>query len=259
MARTTSSFAHLSTTDVAALDRNSVIVQPIGAVEQHGAHLPLHTDAYLAESLAALAADKTTADVYLLPTLSYGKSTEHLGWAGTISLSTETLLAVCRDVGRSVAESGFTKLVFVNGHGGQPALLEVVARDIRAETGLQVFSIMPARLGIPDDLTVPDESYGFHGGHIETSVMLALAPHLVRMDRATPGGAGVGGAFDSYEHLTLEGAVPTAWLTRDVTENGVLGDPRTASAEIGAGLVDLWASRLAESFAEIARFRFPLY
>lgn len=250
--------AHLTTTDVRDLDPETIIVQPIGAVEQHGPHLPLFTDAFIAESLAVRAAARATASVCVLPTLSYGKSTEHLGWPGTMSLSTETLLAVCRDVGRSVAASGFSKLVFVNGHGGQPSLLDVVARDIRAETDLHVFSIMPARLG-SDGVDIPDASFGYHGGHTETSVMLALAPELVRMDRAEAGGAAVGERFGEFEHLTLEGSVPTAWLTRDVTTNGVLGDPTTADRAIGSDLVEQWTGRLAASFDEIERFRFPLH
>ncbi|GAA1705531.1 creatininase family protein [Microbacterium sediminicola] len=251
--------AELSTNDAAALSPETVIVQPIGAIEQHGAHLPLVTDALVAEALSRRAAARSAVDVSILPTLSYGRSIEHRGWAGTISMSSETLLAVCRDVGRSVAASGFTKLVFVNGHGGQPSLLDVVARDIRAETGLQVFSIMPARLGMPEDLVVPDDEYGYHGGHVETSIMLALAPELVRMECAEAGGIGVAREFGRFQHLTLEGVVPSAWLTDDVTHNGILGDPTTASREVGDVLVDVWSTRLAEAFGEIAGFRYPLY
>jgi creatinine amidohydrolase len=157
--------ARLSTTDIAAIDKHdAVVVQPIGAIEQHGPHLPVMTDAFVAEQLAALAANTLGADanVWLLPPLSYGKSTEHLGWAGTMSLSSETLLAVCRDVGRSVAASGFTRLAFVNGHGGNPSLLDVAARDIRTETGLLVFLVTTGRLGAPDGLTVPDAGFSIH-------------------------------------------------------------------------------------------------
>ena len=148
----------------AAADAGLVAIQPIGAVEQHGPHLPLVTDALIAEAVAAAAAGRCDGPGHwLLPTLSYGRSTEHLGRAGTIALSAPTLLAVCLDLGRSLAASGVRKLVFVNGHGGQPSLLDVVARDIRDQFGLGVFSVMLSRFGFPEGLTDPDP-FGIHGG-----------------------------------------------------------------------------------------------
>lgn len=248
----------LTTSDVAALDRDVVIVQPIGAVEQHGAHLPLVTDALVAERLAIAAAEQSGADAWVLPTLAYGKSTEHSGWAGTMTLSTETLLAVCRDVGRSVAASGFRRLVFVNGHGGQPSLLDVVARDIRHETGLHVFSIMPMRFGVPESVDEVDAGFGFHGGHVETSLMMHLAPDLVHPDRAAADGHAIATVFAGTRHLSLEGAVPTAWLTHDVSDSGVLGDPTGADAAIGRVIAEDWTAKLAEAFEDIAGFSFPI-
>jgi creatinine amidohydrolase len=247
--------AELSTTDIEDLDKSrAVLVQPIGAIEQHGPHLPVMTDAFVGEQIAALAADQTDTSVHLLPTLSYGKSTEHLGWAGTMSLSSETLLAVLKDVGRSAAASGFTRLVFVNGHGGNPASLDVAARDIRTETGLLVFPVTTGRLGVPHGLDLPDAEFSIHGGHVETSVMLHLAPHTVHPDRFTAGGAHLPDLFPG--ELSLEGALPTAWISDDLTTNGVIGDPRAATAEIGKEIVDHWTGRLAAAYAQMADFAF---
>lgn len=247
----------LSTTDIAEIDKSdALVVQPIGAVEQHGPHLPVMTDAFVAEQVAALAADAAGGNVWILPTLSYGKSTEHLGWAGTMSLSSETLLAVLKDVGRSVAASGFTRLAFVNGHGGNPATLDVAARDIRTETGLLVFPVTTGRLGVPAGLDLPDAEFSIHGGHVETSVMLHLAPQAVHMDRAVPGGAQLPELFPGDGELTLEGPLPTAWISDDLTTNGVIGDPRAASAEIGKEIVEHWAGRLAAALRQMAAFAF---
>ena len=241
----------------AAADVALVAIQPIGAVEQHGPHLPLVTDALIAEEVAAAAAGRCAGPGHwLLPTLSYGRSTEHLGRAGTIALSAATLLAVCLDLGHSLAASGVRKLVFVNGHGGQPSLLDVVARDIRNQCGLEVFSVMPARFGLPEDVKDPDP-FGIHGGFVETSAVLALRPDLVHLDLAAPGGLELGELYRGYRHLTLEGAVPTAWLIDDVSASGVVGDPAGASAEAGAAVVERWTSALAEALAEIATFTFP--
>jgi creatinine amidohydrolase/Fe(II)-dependent formamide hydrolase-like protein len=247
--------ARLSTTDITQIDKtNAVVVQPIGAIEQHGPHLPVMTDAFVGEQIAALAADQTDAEVWILPTLSYGKSTEHLGWAGTMSLSSETLLAVLKDVGRSVAASGFTRLAFVNGHGGNPASLDVAARDIRTGTGLLVFPVTTGRLGVPAGLDLPDAEFSIHGGHVETSVMLHLAPETVHPDRFVPGGDHLPDLFPG--ELSLEGALPTAWISDDLTTNGVIGDPRAATAEIGKEIVTHWTGRLASAYAQMSAFAF---
>jgi creatinine amidohydrolase len=159
-------------------------------------------------------------------------------------------------VGRSVARSGFRKLAFVNGHGGQPHLLEMVARDIREETDLMVFPLFPYRLGVPDGVvsSAEEEALGIHGGELETSLVLALEPESVHMDRAKSGGDRVRKLYGDLEYLTLEGALPTAWLTKDLSENGVIGDPTNASAERGERAVTHLADALSRVFAEICEF-----
>jgi creatinine amidohydrolase len=251
----------LTSPEIASIDKqDALVLQPIASIEQHGAHLPCSTDLLLAEAVTdrALAATPTSVNVWRLPAIAYGKSTEHLGYAGTITLSTETLLAVCNDVGRSIAASGFRKLAFINGHGGQPQLLEVVARDIRERTGMQVFPLFPPRLGMPAGVvSSPEEArFGVHGGEIETSEVMAVAPHLVRTEHLFPGSTRVRELFADKEHLTLEGSLPTAWLTRDLAPNGVLGDPTLASAEKGEQVLAHVTSRLAAVFAEITAFEF---
>lgn len=250
--------AGMSTTDIAAMPKEStVVVQPIGAVEQHGPHLPVVTDALVAEWVAGRAAELAPAgQAAVLPPLSYGKSNEHGGWPGTVTLSAETLLAVCKDVGRSLAATGFTRLVFVNGHGGNPGLLEVAARDIRAETGLLVFVATIPRFGVPAGVDLPAPGFDVHGGHVETSVLLHLAPETVRMDRAAPGGTHLLELFPADGGLALSGALPTAWLSADLTDNGVIGDPRGASPEVGRVIAEHWATRLATAYGRIASFRF---
>ncbi|WP_066039318.1 creatininase family protein [Herbiconiux solani] len=252
--------ARLTTDEIAAIDKSdAVVVQPIGAIEQHGPHLPVVTDALVAERMSELAIARLPegSNVWQLPTLSYGKSTEHLGRAGTVALSAATLMAVCLDLGRSLAASGFRKLVFVNGHGGQPGLLDVVARDIRVEAGLEVFPMMPGRLGLPDGIEPVDADWGIHGGQIETSIVWALEPALVHIDRAVRDGAGAGSVFEGFRHLSLEGAVPTAWVTDDLSVSGVLGDPTAASLELGQAIVEHQVAGLAAVLLEIRAFAFP--
>lgn len=248
----------LTTLEVEDLPKErALVVQPIGAIEQHGPHLPCSTDALIADTLANLGADRAPAgtDVWVLPPLSYGKSNEHLGRAGTISMSAHTLISVCMDVGRSVRASGFRKLAFVNGHGGQPGLLDLVSRDIRVETGLQVFPVNIGRLGLPAGV-VEDDPFGIHGGQLETAVVMAIAPELVHEDRFAADGLAAGEQFRSRRHLTLEGPVPTAWVTDDLSLSGVIGDPTGATRELGETLVGFWADALAGAYAEICGFEF---
>ena len=169
------------------ITESSVIVQPIGAVEQHGPHLPLSVDHVIAhESAAALVAEHGDAcDLWLLPTLSVSKSNEHAWSPGTLWLSAETLLAVLHDIGRSVATTRARRLVFLNGHGGNSALLNVACREIRLAHGLMTFLVHPF---VPPDHggTSPETELGMgiHGGHRETSVFMHLRPHLVHLERA---------------------------------------------------------------------------
>lgn len=253
--------AWLTTTEIASIDKSdALVVLPIGSVEQHGAHLPCITDSLLAEEITrrALAATPAGVNVWALPLLPYGKSNEHAGYPGTITLTTETLLAVCHDIGHSIAEAGFRKLAFVNGHGGQPQLLEVVARDIRQRSSLEVYPIFPYRLGLPPGLPVErgEEMWGIHGGQIETSLVMAVAPATVRTDAMEPESSRARELFGGFDLLSLEGAFPTAWLTRDLSATGVVGDPMMANSAIGEALLEHLAHGLASLFAEICSFRF---
>ena len=132
------------------IDSRSILVQPLGAIEQHGPHLPYSTDLIIAERVAEAAVERVGDElgVWLLPALAYTKSNEHAWSAGTIWLSADTLLRVLDDIGRGVATTPARKLVFFNGHGGNSALLAVANREVRLAYGLQTFLTHP---GVPPD------------------------------------------------------------------------------------------------------------
>ena len=172
------------------LSERSVLIQPVGAIEQHGPHLPISTDHVCATEIAAAAVDRVAADdaapAVLLPSLAYTKSDEHHAFPGSIWLSWDTLMSTFVDIGRSLSASGITRLLFVNGHGGNSALGQVACREIRIRFGLRTFF---AHLSVPADQggrTSAETEYGMgvHGGHGETSLMLHLRPDLVHMERA---------------------------------------------------------------------------
>ena len=243
----------LSWMDVRDLSKTlGVVVLPIGAIEQHGPHLPTATDALLAEAITKLALERLPEDakVWRLPVQSYGKSNEHLGFAGTISLRAETLMAVVMDIATSVAASGFRRLCFVNAHGGNSALLAMMAREIRVATGLMVFNTF-TNAGAADPIEIPplEAKYGIHANDWETSLMLFLAPDLVQMQKAVKhypaleGGVGLTG-----------GAAVAAWLTRDWSISGVFGDATVATAERGAARLEVSVVALAQVLEQISRF-----
>jgi creatinine amidohydrolase len=248
-------WADLSTTDFAALDRaRAIAVLPVGAVEQHGPHLPLSTDTDLAEGvLARLAARVDPAlTILILPTQALGRSIEHEGFDGTLSLSAETLLALWKDIGRSVAASGIRKLVFFNGHGGNVSAMDIVARDLRADHGmLTAHTSWFALSGQEEALSSDELRHGIHGGAAETAAMLALDPERVRMDAAANFPSRGRDWAERFETVGVGGTpVKLGWLMRDLSAAGAVGDASGATAELGDRLLDTAAARFAAFLSE---------
>ncbi len=254
-------FAELRASQIAdVLSPRSVLVQPVGAIEQHGPHLPLMTDLLIAESVVdAVAADRgDELDLWVLPSLAYTKSNEHAWAAGTIWLSAATLLAVLDDLGRSVATLPSRRLAFVNGHGGNTQLLLVANRELRLNHDLMTFLLhpsVPRDAGGGADIQGPDSEMGMgiHAGRDETSLLLYLRPDLVDTAQAA---RCVPEHLAANAHVRFGGDVPFGWLSSDFGPSGVIGDPTAASAERGKALFEMMVARLGESLAEVARFQF---
>ena len=231
-------------------------MQPLGAIEQHGPHLPFVTDLLIAERVAEAAIEQVgeQLDVWLLPSLAYTKSNEHAWSSGTVWLSADTMLRVLDDIGRCVATTAARKLVFFNGHGGNSALVGVANREVRLAHGLQTFLAHP---GVPPDqggVSAPEElGMGIHGGTDETSIMLHLAPHLVDMSVAT---RNVPEQLASNRYVRFGGKVGFGWLSNDFGPDGHIGDPTTATAEHGKLLFEGAVTAFAEALAEISAFDF---
>jgi creatinine amidohydrolase len=254
----TRDLAELRAPDLARLvTQRSIFVQPLGAVEQHGPHLPYNTDLLIADHVARAAVDRVgdELDVWLLPPLAYTKSNEHAWSSGTIWLSATTLLAVLDDIGRCVAATPARRLVFFNGHGGNSALVGVANREIRLAHGLMTFLAHP---GVPPDQggeSPADElGMGIHGGTDETSIMLHLAPDLVDMSAAT---RNVPEQLAANRYVRFGGPVGFGWLSDDFGPDGHIGDPVPATAERGARLVAQAVDAFCEALAEVAAFELP--
>jgi len=205
------------------------IVMAFGATEQHGPHMPLATDALLGDHLARLVAERL--DAFLAPTVRVGCSEHHLAFAGTLSISPQTFHVLVADLLRSIACGGFRRAVLLPTHGGNfgplAEALELLGPidglEVRALTDLSALLAI-AQVGAREfDVALGDG--GIHAGEWETSMLLAIHPELVRLERGTPGYTG---APESAIAAIFDGGVHT------VAENGVIGDPTRASAEHGA-------------------------
>ncbi|MEB3271954.1 MAG: creatininase family protein [Synechococcus sp.] len=226
----------------------STVLWPFGACEQHGPQLPLGTDALFAERVAAAVLDRLDPElpIWRLPLQTLGFSPEHLGFAGTLSLPAELLIQLVVSIGDQLAATGFERLVLLNAHGGQIALLEVAGRQLRARQ--PQLAVLPCFLwrgpeGVAALIPEPERSQGLHAGLAETSLMLHLEPAAVGPQRPVDGRPA-----PPPPGWSLEGAAPCSWLSEDLSASGVIGSAEGASAQLGAalfeGLVSGWQRRL---------------
>jgi creatinine amidohydrolase len=209
--------------------------------------LPLATDTLINNLLLGKALELIPQElsIYALPPLCYGKSNEHVGFPGTLSVSAQTFMAVVHDLGASIAESGFRKVVLYNTHGGNTSLVDVLARDLRAEFGLRTFSLFGSAGATFEGVSAQERTYGFHAGEIETAYLLHATPELVHPNEYTTNYIA---RVDQPELLKPEGSSANfAWLTKDIASSGVMGDPSRATAENG----ERWSNEAAARIAEI--------
>ena len=236
---------------------NTVIVLPVGAIEQHGPHLPCAVDALITagvmgHTLAALPAE---VPAFGLPPVVYGKSDEHIHFPGTMLVDGKTLLDTMVSLGESVYRADFRKLLIVNSHGGQPQVMEMAARELRIRHG--DFTVLPHFVwrvanAAGSFMSERERRLSMHAGHAETAILMALAPDTVHMERAV---ANYPPEFP--KSLSADGRPAAAWTARDFGDSGVIGDPFPATPEQGRAILDSLVASWVAGITDLHHLKWP--
>lgn len=261
-------WADLRSSDFATLQASGAVahciaVLPVAATEQHGPHLPLSVDTVLVNGViaAALAHLPPTLNVLFLPTQALGLSPEHAAFPGTLTLKSDTILRLWTDIGESVAASGIQKLLIFNAHGGNVSVMDIVARDLRARLAMRVHSASWFNLPLTDAqgqdvnalFSAQEHRFGIHGGDIETSMMLALAPQQVDMARAQNFVSAAQVRADQFEILGNGKSAKLGWQMQDYNPAGAVGNAAAATRDKGKALVQAAGHALARLLIELDR------
>jgi len=249
---------NLTWQDLIGLDaERCVAILPVAAIEQHGPHLPLATDAIINRGILdrALALAGSAADLYLLPELPVGRSDEHQAFPGTLTVPADLLSRLWFEIGRSVHRAGLRKLVIVNSHGGQPQIADIVVQDLRMQLGMLAVVANTFLLGEPAGL-FPDEErrHGIHAGANETSMLMHLRPDTVRRELIGNFPAASIGLDRRNQELRFHTGNNIGWATQDLHPLGACGDARLATAQAGQAIIEHVARRLAVLLNEVAAY-----
>jgi creatinine amidohydrolase len=237
--------------------RRWIAVLPLAAVEQHGPHLPLGVDSFIGEAYLSRVLEVLPAGLpaTFLPLQRIGVSVEHIEYPGTLTVSAATAIAAWTEIGESLARAGLRKLVLVTSHGGNVPAMELVARELRARFGMLAVTVGWHRFGYPAETFSSEEKrYGIHGGDIETSLMLAARPDIVRMDKAAPAAPASLDMAAEFKWLSASRPAGFAWMTQDLHASGALGDATLATAAKGEAALAYGARAFVELLQEVDRF-----
>ncbi len=251
-------WSEMTWADFSAADTSRwIAVLPLAATEQHGPHLPLGVDSFIADAYLARARDLIPAElpVTFLPVWRIGQSDEHVAFPGTLTLSAATVIRAWTEIGESVARAGVRKLVLITSHGGNVSAMEIVARDLRVRLGMLAVIVGWHRFGYPEGaFDAQERRHGIHGGDIETSLMLAGRRDTVRMEQAEAAVPATVGMAQEFRWLGAFRPAGFGWMTQDLHASGTVGDASRATQQKGEAALAHGAKGFVELLGEIDRF-----
>ena len=240
---------------------NTIILIPVGALEQHGNQAPLGTDDIIAEAMveylgkALEEAGESDFPMLVFPVIPVGLSTEHRNFCGSITLRPDTYYHLLYDICVSLAHHGFKKIAFLICHGGNAPIIQVLSRELRSEMGISPFFLSSGAFGHPDVQATVSEGniWDFHGGEMETSMVMAVDENLVKLETSE---AGIPASFEHNKALLPYGTVSIGWVSEDWKTKegkpiGIGGDPSGATAEKGRIILETSARVLIPGLLEI--------
>ena len=235
----------------------SIAILPLGAHEQHGPHLPFETDTLIAQEIAQRLCSVAPAGIEteLLPVESTGYSIEHIDVSGTRTLGFEEAVNRWIDIAANCAERGIHRLMLLNAHGGNSPLLTIVATEARVRFNMLAVATSWTRFGVPSEIIVPeDKAFDIHAGDIETSVMLAIRPDLVRLDALQDFPSRQADYARRFTHLRAYGPHAFGWKMSDLNPQGAVGKASQASASKGEAILTHAVHGLTELLTDMAEF-----
>jgi creatinine amidohydrolase len=242
-------WARLTAPEIQALAARpeTVVILPVASVEQHGPHLATGVDVVLATGVAHRTARRLQAlgiPALVAPCLWTGLAEHHMDFGGTFTLDVPTFTAMLRGAAKSAARHGFRRIAILNGHGGNIEAVALAAIELTRELGVPVAGATYWLAAANEFAPLLDRQQNvMHACEAETSMMLALAPDCVRMDR-------IEAAVPSIPYASQPAGIRRSRAFKDMTDTGVLGDPRTASAEKGEALLNAAAEKLASELSK---------
>jgi creatinine amidohydrolase len=240
--------AEMTWQEVDALDRATIVVVPFGAMEQHGRHLPFETDALIAETLCRRLDESLGGRLLVLPTQWLGLSTHHMGFPGSLTASVDTYLALAAEIIGSIAHCGFLKILVLNAHGGNSTALDVVLTKLRlSHPATRIVLVTYWNIAARELAAIRESEQGGmgHACELETSLLLAVKPEVVRVDRVQADGKWPASAFFARDMLA-GGPAAVSRSFSEISTFGAVGDPRTASPEKGEQFLEAIVARLGQ-------------
>lgn len=252
----------LTMIDIKNLDKEKTLfLIPLGATEQHGEHLPLGTDTLINQALIhslkkQMTLEKRSYSLVILPFQSVGCSTEHTNFPGTLSLPAPLFLNLLEVLVEQIVSYGAQKIIFLNSHGGQGRIVDILIQHVRTVHRILAFGIFTYRLNIPKDIFSHNEYiYGIHGGAIESSLIAHAFPDLYQpCEKNYPNH--LEKSHESYPEITQNTALRVGWNAEDLNPHGICGNLMETSAEKGAQMLQCMTAHLIKIINEIVSFSF---